>query len=73
VKKYQQRVSGPLLDRIDIIISLERERNGVLNTGFQEECLMTIRERIAKAWDTQKKRYAGTTYYTNADVSVSDI
>jgi magnesium chelatase family protein len=74
VKKYQQRVSGPLLDRIDIIVSLKREGVwGVLGGVSQEESTSTIREKIACAWEMQKKRYAGSGYYANADVGVADI
>jgi magnesium chelatase family protein len=57
--KYQKRVSGPLLDRIDLQVKVGRIAIEELRTGsFTEKGESTaIRERVAGARETQNRRY----------------
>ena len=55
VQQYQQKVSGPLLDRIDFFLSLE---SVILQQQLpMPESSVTIRERVARARDVQYQRY----------------
>lgn len=56
VIKYQGRVSGPLLDRIDVQVQVEAVHEDVLLNNSTEECSYSIAERVAKAYEIQALR-----------------
>jgi magnesium chelatase family protein len=58
VIKYQGRVSGPLLDRIDVQVHVEAVPEDVLLDNTQEEPSQAIAVRVAKAYDLQIQRQA---------------
>ncbi|MDP2776780.1 MAG: ATP-binding protein, partial [Anaerolineales bacterium] len=58
VTKYQKRISGPLLDRIDIHIEVPRVDYEKLSGNKVGELSETIRQRVQAARDIQKKRFA---------------
>jgi magnesium chelatase family protein len=70
VRRYQDRVSGPLIDRIDIQISLARIPAGQLNqnTG-NSETSSTIRNRVSRARTLQLQR----SHKTNGELSGKDF
>jgi magnesium chelatase family protein len=55
--KYQKRISGPLLDRIDIHIEVPRVDYEKLSTDRIGESSETIRARVQAARDIQNKRF----------------
>lgn len=55
VQRYRNRVSGPLLDRIDMHVELPRLSFAEMN-GPQGECSSAVRERVAKARKLQQQR-----------------
>jgi len=57
VTKYQKRISGPLLDRIDIHIEVPRVDYEKLSGDRLDECSETIRQRVQAARDIQRKRF----------------
>jgi magnesium chelatase family protein len=73
VTKYQKRISGPLLDRIDIHIEVPRvdyEKLSGDRIGEPSEC---IRARVQAARDIQTKRFSGngsSDIVCNADMRV---
>jgi magnesium chelatase family protein len=70
VQKYLNRVSGPLLDRIDLHVEVTPVAFGELSAQRQQENSATIRERVIKARVIQEERYkedAGI--YCNAQIS----
>ncbi len=58
VQRYRQRISGPLLDRIDLHIDVPAVSIHELQNDGREEPSSTIRERVVKARQTQHKRFA---------------
>jgi magnesium chelatase family protein len=66
IRQYQGRISGPLLDRIDIHIEVPSVRYSDLTAQKSGESSSVIRERIQKARDIQKKRFTGDETICNA-------
>ena len=59
VQKYLNKISGPLLDRIDIQIEIIPVPFDKISDQRRGESSATIRERVIKARQIQEKRYAG--------------
>lgn len=57
IKRYQSRISGPLLDRIDINMEVKPIKYQDLFLEEKSECSEEIRSRVEKATDIQKLRY----------------
>ena len=76
VTKYQKRISGPLLDRIDIHIEVPRvdyEKLSGDRIGESSEC---IRARVQAARDIQNRRFSrngSSDIVCNADMRVGEI
>ena len=77
VTRYQKRLSGPLLDRIDIHVEVPRVDFEKLSDRHRGETSHTIRERIEAAREVQRRRFAaladGRTIATNADMGPGEI
>lgn len=73
--RYQKKISGPLLDRIDIHIDVPKVETDKLTSmpSSQGEDSATIRRRVQKARDRQTARFTGTTLSANADMDSRDI
>lgn len=71
VSRYQKKLSGPLLDRIDIQITVPRVKLEQLSQKGSESSA-TVRERISQARARQKERFIGRTLLTNAEMSSKD-
>jgi predicted ATPase with chaperone activity len=67
VTKYQKRISGPMLDRIDIHIEVPRVDYEKLSSDRLGETSATIRERVQAARQRQLERFAGINIVCNAD------
>ncbi len=73
ILKYQKRISGPLLDRIDLHVDVPViEQEKLLGTE-QGEVSSAIRERVAEARVRQKKRSTSLKTKTNGEMSPQDI
>lgn len=70
VQKYLNRISGPLLDRIDIHIDVTPVRYDRLSGSPGTERSETIRERVVRAREIQAERFAGMEgIYSNAQMT----
>lgn len=65
---YRQRLSGPLLDRVDIQLSVPRLSRAELVASGSGEPSARIRERVAEARERQRARLADTPWTCNAQV-----
>lgn len=72
VQKYLGRISGPLLDRIDIHLQVPALKNHELFRPLSAESSADIRKRTVKARAIQQRRLAGSAY-TNAQMTVKHI
>ena len=59
VQKYLNKISGPLLDRIDIQVEIVPVPFEELTRNSQSESSATIRERVIRARQMQEQRFAG--------------
>lgn len=73
VNQYLNRVSKPLLDRIDLTVELPRMNYQELTGKKENESSEIIRERVAKAHQIQLKRYEGKGICFNASLPSSAI
>ncbi len=71
IKQYRSKLSGPLLDRIDIVIDVPRLKLDELmnKTDIKAETSEQIRERVIKARNIQLERYKGLGIYTNSELT----
>ena len=68
IQRYQARLSGPLLDRIDLIINVPRLSTEELTLKKEGESSADIRKRVAKARKIQAKRYKNDGFLTNSEI-----
>jgi magnesium chelatase family protein len=66
--RYQSRLSGPLRDRIDLLVHLDRVSRRVLADEREGEPSAVVRERVAAARTAARRRLAGTAWTVNGDV-----
>ncbi len=69
IRQYQSRISGPLLDRIDIHVEVASMQYREIAGKHPSEDSQTIRERITRARTLQRKRFAGQINFLNARMS----
>lgn len=68
-KRYRDKISGPLLDRIDIHIEVQPIDYDRLSGKEKGESSKSIRERVNRAREVQNKRFEGTDISCNAKMS----
>ncbi len=74
VTKYQKRVSGPLLDRIDIHLQVPRVEYEKLSDNRVGEASDVIRARVEAARDRQRLRFAGLPEVaSNSDMHPAEV
>ena len=69
VTRYLSKVSGPLLDRIEIQIEVPPVEFSDLTSQAQEECSADIKKRVNKARYVQQERYKGTGVKCNSGIT----
>jgi magnesium chelatase family protein len=74
VSRYQKRISGPLLDRIDIHIEVPRVEYEKLSDDRLGEPSAAIRERVEAARERQRRRFEGSGgMLSNADMGPAEV
>jgi magnesium chelatase family protein len=73
ISAYQKRISGPLLDRIDIHLEVRRVEFEKLSDTRPGESSAAIQARVQAARDRQIARFAGTRRTCNADLGAADV
>lgn len=74
IQRYRAKLSGPLLDRIDLIINVPRlTPDELVNTKTEAEPSSKIRERVIKARKIQANRYAKEDILTNSELNAHQI
>lgn len=68
IQRYRARISGPLLDRIDIHVEVPTVPYKDLMKDAAAEASVKIRERVTKAREVQSKRFARAKIFSNAQM-----
>jgi magnesium chelatase family protein len=69
ITRYQKRISGPILDRIDIHISVPMLKPSKLTERYQSESSRLIQKRVQTAREKQLKRFKGLKITSNAEMN----
>ncbi len=73
IARYQKRISGPLLDRIDIHVEVPRVDYEKLADKRKVEDSATIRQRVQAARERQLQRFTGTRLTCNAEMGPAEV
>jgi magnesium chelatase family protein len=73
VSRYQRRISGPLLDRIDIFVEVPRVDYEKLSAVSAGEPSKVVRERVDRARTLQNERFSGTSSRCNAEMTPAEV
>ncbi|MFA5054667.1 MAG: YifB family Mg chelatase-like AAA ATPase [Dehalococcoidia bacterium] len=73
ISRYQKRISGPLLDRIDMFVQVPRIEYEKLADDHKGESSELVRSRVEEAREIQRARFAGTRIVCNAEMSPSQV
>lgn len=69
IQRYIAKISGPLLDRIDIHIDVPAVKYRELRSGNSSESSAEIRTRVEPARRFQQERFGGTKIYANSQMT----
>jgi magnesium chelatase family protein len=73
VQNYRNRISGPLLDRIDLHLEVPAVNYRELSAGDTGETSAAVRERVNRAREAQKKRFTGSKARSNAAMTTRQL
>ena len=76
IQRYMQKISGPLMDRIDIHIDVPAVNYKEIRAAAEPEGSGRIRERVVKAREIQLQRFAPVSHakiYSNAQMTAQNI
>lgn len=73
VSKYRKKLSGPIIDRIDLHVEVPRLKFDKLTSEVVAEPSEKIRAQIEAVREIQRQRFSGRGYTTNAEMPVQDI
>ncbi len=71
--RYQKRISGPLLDRIDLHVEVPRVQFEKLSSDSLAESSKSIRQRVEDAREIQTNRFKNTNIYCNSEMRNAEI
>src|SRR2546421_4951998 len=76
IQRYMQKISGPLMDRIDIHIDVPAVNYKEMRAAAEPEGSSCIRDRVVKAREIQQRRFSSSSrirVYSNAQMSARNI
>lgn len=73
IERYWNKLSGPLLDRIDLHLEVPRLSNDELLSNKQSESSKEIRTRVVNARNIQNNRYKDSRIYSNSQMQPKDL
>ncbi len=73
IEQYRSRLSGPLLDRIDMYVETARVDVSKLQGNSKEESTEIIRKRVVAARRMQEKRFQEKSYIFNSEMPAADV
>ncbi len=73
ILKYQKRISGPILDRIDLLVNVYKVENAEVFSNFKSESSEIVKARVQKAKEIQLDRYVETSLLSNSEMTQREI
>ena len=73
ISRYKKRISGPLLDRVDLFVEVPRVEYEKLAAPQSAEKSAEVRKRTERARDIQHRRLAGKGIFTNAEMGPVEV
>jgi magnesium chelatase family protein len=73
IDKYRSRLSGPILDRVDIFIQVPRVKTGELGEKRSGLTSIELKEKVMLAKKMQYDRFIGSKIHSNAEMSNVEI
>ena len=73
ITKYQKKISGPLLDRIDLVAEVPRVKFDHLTAETFVEPSSAVRDRVAAARERQLQRFQDRGIISNAEMALKDL
>ncbi len=73
VQKYRNKISGPLMDRIDIHVEVPAVPYRKLKEQRRGEPSSVVRERVQRARDVQGRRFAESDFHANSQMGPSEL
>ncbi|HHX21027.1 MAG TPA: YifB family Mg chelatase-like AAA ATPase [Clostridiales bacterium] len=73
IRKYLDRISGPLLDRIELQVEVDNVPIEDITSPHQAEDSLTVRARVVAARNRQLQRYQGTPFRCNAQLNTKHM
>jgi len=73
ILNYQKKISGPILDRIDLHIKVPRLSFEKITNTQKEENSEKIKNRIEEARKNQEERFKSKTFHTNGDMDLETV
>ncbi len=73
IQRYRTRLSGPLLDRIDLQVEVPRIRHKELADPIDAESSASVRERVSRAREIQRLRLSSYGIHANAGMQARHI
>jgi magnesium chelatase family protein len=69
IQNYRKKISGPILDRIDMHLEVPRVDFKKLDEELPSENSLTIKNRVTRAREIQTERFKNQRIFTNAEMS----
>ncbi len=73
IRRYRDKISGPLLDRIDLQVEVDNVRYDDLTSEMEEETSEKVRERVNQARKIQRERFKDLPIRTNSEMGEAEI
>lgn len=73
ISQYKKKVSGPILDRIDIHVTVGPVKEEELVSEISEEPSKSLRDKVQKARIVQKRRFGSSGLRTNSEMNAAEI
>ncbi|MBN2239743.1 MAG: YifB family Mg chelatase-like AAA ATPase [Dehalococcoidales bacterium] len=73
VTRYQRRISGPFIDRVDIFVEVPHIEYEKLSDDRLGESSAKVQERVVAAREIQTRRFKGTGLITNSEMTPAEV
>lgn len=69
ITRYQKKISGPILDRIDLLVNVSKVKNTDFFKEIKEESSENVRDRVQLARNKQTERFKNENVFSNSEMN----